>query len=75
MFDDHHFLRHRHGMLSGIQQLRSFHRLAYPRCLHVKFTLPLAELHNPNAAPKTAMVGRNGKLSLLPTPLRLLHRN
>lgn len=41
--------------------------LAYPRCLHgmVALLLPLADLHNPNAAPKTVVMG---KLSLLPLP-------
>ena len=41
--------------------------LAYPRCLHgmVALSLPLADLHNPNAAPKTVVMG---KLSLLPYP-------
>ena len=58
-------LRHQHGMLPGIQQLLHFHLSGYPRCLHVIVALPLADLHNPNAAPKTVVMG---KLSLLRYP-------
>lgn len=60
-------LRHRHGMLPGIQQLLHFHVLAYPRCLHVIVALPLADLEAAQSQ-CSSEDGRNGKAQLASLP-------